>query len=127
MQLRFVSHSCIVIEAPGAVILCDPWLSGEVFNHGWQLAPPPLPLDDGELAAVTHLFISHEHPDHMGNANLFPHATWLLNPREQAYAVTYEGHNGEPPALLSASARGCFFPCSSTSLTTACWEPKVTG
>jgi hypothetical protein len=58
---RGLFHFCIVIEAPGAVILCDPWLSGEVFNQGWQLAPPPLPVD-GELARVTHLFISHEHP-----------------------------------------------------------------
>jgi glyoxylase-like metal-dependent hydrolase (beta-lactamase superfamily II) len=52
---------------------------------------------------VSYLGFSHEHPDHMGNANLFPHATWLLNPREQAYAVKYEGQNGEPPALISAS------------------------
>jgi glyoxylase-like metal-dependent hydrolase (beta-lactamase superfamily II) len=52
---------------------------------------------------VTYIGFSHEHPDHIGNANLFEHATFLLNPREQAYAVKYEGHNGEPPALMSVS------------------------
>jgi L-ascorbate metabolism protein UlaG (beta-lactamase superfamily) len=68
---RGLFHFCIVIEAPGAVILCDPWLSGEVFNHGWRLAPPLLP-DDGELARVRHLFISHEQPDHLHPHRLKP-------------------------------------------------------
>jgi len=39
---------------------------GRVFNNGWGLSPEPS-LDDlkKELADVTHIWISHEHPDHL--------------------------------------------------------------
>jgi glyoxylase-like metal-dependent hydrolase (beta-lactamase superfamily II) len=81
---------------------------GGALPFGWAVHVPMTLTDQFKqlgvrLSDVSYLGFSHEHPDHIGNANLFPHATWLLNPREQAYAVTYEGHNGEPPALLSAS------------------------
>ena len=43
----------------------DPWLAGTAFNDSWGLLPEPPPgLWDAWLPKVTHLFISHEHPDH---------------------------------------------------------------
>jgi glyoxylase-like metal-dependent hydrolase (beta-lactamase superfamily II) len=55
------------------------------------------------FADITYLGFSHEHIDHIGNANAFGRATWLLNQREHAWAVAHDGRNGDPPALLSAS------------------------
>jgi N-acyl homoserine lactone hydrolase len=62
-----------------------------------QLSRLGLSVDD-----ITYLGFSHEHPDHIGNANLFTHATWLLNEREHAYTVARDGHDGQPPAFLPA-------------------------
>jgi N-acyl homoserine lactone hydrolase len=81
---------------------------GGNLPFGWPVHVPITLADQFKqlglrFSDVTYLGFSHEHPDHIGNANLFSQATWLLNPREHAYAVTYEGHNGEPPAPMSAS------------------------
>jgi glyoxylase-like metal-dependent hydrolase (beta-lactamase superfamily II) len=82
---------------------------GGTLPFGWAVHVPMKLADQFKqlglsFGDITYLGFSHEHPDHIGNANLFAHAIWLLNPREQAYAVTHEGHNGKPPALMSASA-----------------------
>ena len=46
------------------MILCDPWLSGPAFNNGWDLLiKTPMDLD-AVMAGVTHIWVSHEHPDH---------------------------------------------------------------
>jgi N-acyl homoserine lactone hydrolase len=76
--------------------------NGGTLPYGWAVHVPMTLADqfkqlDLRFSDVTYIGFSDEHPDHIGNANLFPHAIWLLNPREQAYAVTYEGHNGEHP------------------------------
>src|SRR5438067_7915692 len=65
MQLSMVGHSSVIFREArsGTAILCDPWLSGRVFNNGWAQMPEPV-LVPADLAGVTHLFISHEHPDH---------------------------------------------------------------
>jgi len=39
-------------------------------------------------ADVTFVAFSHLHFDHTGNANLFPGATWIINRRELAYALS---------------------------------------
>jgi N-acyl homoserine lactone hydrolase len=81
---------------------------GGTLPYGWAVHVPTMLAEQFKqlglrFSDITHLGFSHEHPDHIGNANLFQHAIWLLNPREQAYAVKYKGHNGEPPALISAA------------------------
>ena len=67
MNIQVICHSSVLITTANTSILCDPWYFGEVFNHGWQLYPAPEypPLSDAVAASVTHLFISHEHPDHL--------------------------------------------------------------
>lgn len=64
MRITFVGHSSIIIWTEHHGILCDPWLSGRVFNNAWALAPTPV-LDPVSLDRITHLWISHEHPDHL--------------------------------------------------------------
>ena len=46
-------------------LLTDPWYAGNVFNDGWSL------LYENEIKEIidtieniTHIWISHEHPDH---------------------------------------------------------------
>ena len=64
MQVTLINHACVKIAIGDAVILCDPWLSGPAFNNGWDLLiKTPLTLD-AVMAGVTHIWVSHEHPDH---------------------------------------------------------------
>ncbi len=64
MRLTFINHACCRIEAGPVTILTDPWIEGPVFNQGWDLLIPT-PMDfDRIMEGVTHVWISHEHPDH---------------------------------------------------------------
>jgi hypothetical protein len=64
MKVTLINHACVRIAVGDAVILCDPWLSGPAFNNGWDLLIET-PMDiDAVMAGVTHIWVSHEHPDH---------------------------------------------------------------
>lgn len=64
LKVDFIAHACLRIETSHSVVLCDPWFSGSVFNDGWRLEPTPN-LRDIDLTNITHIWISHEHPDHL--------------------------------------------------------------
>lgn len=69
MRIEFVNHSSFVIEAVGVRLLADPWIEGRVFNDGWELlAPTAMRYED--FARITHIWFSHEHPDHFFPPNL---------------------------------------------------------
>lgn len=69
LPVRFINHACVAISPEGEggggeILLTDPWFSGEVFNRSWNL------LIDGDWSLVDwprvrHIWISHEHPDHL--------------------------------------------------------------
>lgn len=61
--VTLVSHASVLIEAGETVIWCDPWLGGKVFADSWALVAPPAAVDKA-MAESTHIWISHEHPDH---------------------------------------------------------------
>jgi hypothetical protein len=64
MQVTLINHACVKIALGDIVVLCDPWIDGPVFNFGWDLLVKT-PMDiDAIMADVTHIWISHEHPDH---------------------------------------------------------------
>lgn len=63
-SVELIAHACILIRVGDLRILCDPWLFGRAFNNGWGLSPKP-EVVDSVLSEVTHLWISHEHPDHL--------------------------------------------------------------
>jgi hypothetical protein len=64
VKLTFVNHACCKLVAGEIGLLFDPWIDGPAFNDGWDLLiPTPLPLD-AIMAGVTHIWLSHEHPDH---------------------------------------------------------------
>jgi hypothetical protein len=64
VKLTFINHACCKLLAGEVGLLFDPWIDGPAFNDGWDLLiPTPLPLD-AIMAGVTHIWLSHEHPDH---------------------------------------------------------------
>ena len=65
-SVKLLSHASVKITVGQTSILTDPWFFGRVFNNGWGLSPEPS-LDDlkKDLADVTQIWISHEHPDHL--------------------------------------------------------------
>lgn len=68
MKIEFVNHASVKIYTSDAVILTDPWYSGSVFDDGWDLLVEG-PADLPELLSdVTHIWVSHEHPDHFSPA-----------------------------------------------------------
>lgn len=64
MRISFVGHASILVNTGPVHLLMDPWSQGEVFNESWTLHPEPV-LSEQDLAGVTHIWISHEHPDHL--------------------------------------------------------------
>ena len=64
-QLEFINHASIVIKGKNISILTDPWFTGGAFNNGWQLLSETAILDaENVLNKISHIWISHEHPDH---------------------------------------------------------------
>ena len=64
MKISFVGHASTLVSAGPIHLLTDPWFRGDVFNESWTLHPEPV-LSEQDLAGVTHIWISHEHPDHL--------------------------------------------------------------
>lgn len=69
MKLQFINHSSFSIQHDGIYLMIDPWLEGRVFNNGWDLITPT-PIGYEEFEKVTHIWFSHEHPDHFFPPNL---------------------------------------------------------
>src|SRR6185295_17035344 len=64
LRITLINHACVKLALGDVVILCDPWLAGPAFNNGWDLLiKTPLEID-AVMAGVTHIWVSHEHPDH---------------------------------------------------------------
>ncbi|HTO55578.1 MAG TPA: MBL fold metallo-hydrolase [Myxococcota bacterium] len=63
MEIRFINHASFVAEHAGTRLICDPWLYGTAFNDGWDLVCRS-PIGAAELADMTYIWYSHEHPDH---------------------------------------------------------------
>jgi UDP-MurNAc hydroxylase len=66
--IEFVNHACVIVDTGSARILCDPWLTGSVFDNGWNLI-----VETGQKLAdldFTHIWFSHEHPDHFSPPTL---------------------------------------------------------
>lgn len=67
--IDWVNHASFVTTVGGVRLLCDPWIEGTSFKDGWELLSPTRFSYD-EFASITHLWISHQHPDHFAPANL---------------------------------------------------------
>lgn len=67
MRIQFINHASVKIITPHVRITSDPWYSGPAFNNGWDLIRA-----DADMTATasdaTHIWLSHEHPDHFSVA-----------------------------------------------------------
>ena len=63
--IEFINHASVIISHGNISILSDPWYKDAVFHNGWRLL---YELPDDKvieiLKRITHIYISHEHPDH---------------------------------------------------------------
>lgn len=62
MKITFLNHASFVIEEENFKLCCDPYLFGSAFNNGWNLLKEE--NHEKQLKNLTHIFYSHEHPDH---------------------------------------------------------------
>lgn len=64
-RIEFINHASVLVSHENVGILSDPWFSGDAFHKGWNLLHE---TPDSEvvklLQRVSHIWISHEHPDH---------------------------------------------------------------
>ena len=69
MKIEWVNHAGFLIQEADIMLLCDPWIEGFVFDNSWALvSPTKFRYDD--FSRVTHIWFSHEHPDHFSPPNL---------------------------------------------------------
>ena len=61
--ITFVNHASVIFSHNTVKLITDPWLFGSAFNNGWELlSKSKFQIDD--FANITHIWFSHEHPDH---------------------------------------------------------------
>tara|TARA_B100001250_G_C19804468_1_gene792622 strand:- start:1317 stop:2516 length:1200 start_codon:yes stop_codon:yes gene_type:complete len=68
-KIKFINHACFQIIRDNHSILVDPWFSGKVFNNSWALLEDT-DIKSLDLSNLTHIFLSHEHPDHLNWSTL---------------------------------------------------------
>lgn len=70
MKLTWVNHASYILEYAGIRLLSDPWIFGSAFDDGWELlCESVFSVDD--FKGITHIWFSHEHPDHFAPPVLF--------------------------------------------------------
>ena len=63
--IEFINHASVLITHNNIGILSDPWYRGPVFHNGWRLIHENKETEIIKiLEKTTHIYISHEHPDH---------------------------------------------------------------
>lgn len=60
-MIRFINHASFMITSGKTALVCDPWIGGTAFDDGWRLVTE---AEHPALEAITHIWYSHEHPDH---------------------------------------------------------------
>nr|AIF18104.1 hypothetical protein [uncultured marine thaumarchaeote KM3_82_A11] len=64
--ITFVNHASVIFSHKNIRLITDPWLFGPAFNNGWELLSPSK-FDINDFDNITHIWFSHEHPDHFSN------------------------------------------------------------
>lgn len=62
-HLELLAHASFVLKAAGAEVLFDPWFTGDAYWGSWRLWPEN-PIEMSTLRSVTHVIVTHPHPDH---------------------------------------------------------------
>lgn len=69
MEIEFVNHASFIIHYKNTKLICDPWLEGPAFDKGWMHVSPTR-FEYESFSSITHIWFSHEHPDHFAPPNL---------------------------------------------------------
>jgi hypothetical protein len=69
MNITFVNHASVIINHNDISLITDPWIEGTAFNNGWSLIEPSK-FSYNDFKTITHIWFSHEHPDHFSPPNL---------------------------------------------------------
>lgn len=69
MTIKWINHAGFLLESGQIKLVCDPWIEGTAFDNGWKLLSPTLFSYD-DFKNVTHIWFSHEHPDHFSPPNI---------------------------------------------------------
>ena len=69
MWMEWVNHASFILESGKMRLICDPWLDGTIFDSAWRLLSPSQ-MRYEEFSSITHIWFSHEHPDHFNPPNL---------------------------------------------------------
>lgn len=69
MLLEWVNNASFILDSGPVRLICDPWLEGTIFNGGWKLLSETR-FRYEEFANITHIWLSHEHPDHFSPLSL---------------------------------------------------------
>jgi glyoxylase-like metal-dependent hydrolase (beta-lactamase superfamily II) len=107
-----VAVPCFVIRHPKGTLLWDTGLGDRLAGKG--------PVDEGPIhmevkrtlaeelktagltsADITYVAFSHFHFDHTGNANAFKDATWIINSKELAFALSTPAPVAMNPETIS--------------------------
>lgn len=63
MKIYNIASSTVLIESNNSKILMDPWiLDGEYYGSWYHF--PKLNVDESFFEGITHIYVSHIHPDH---------------------------------------------------------------
>lgn len=64
-SIQFINHASVIVSDGKTSFLSDPWYTGDAFHKGWNLLHETSSQEIFEmLDGITHIWISHEHPDH---------------------------------------------------------------
>ena len=78
--IQFVNHASVLVSNGNHGILSDPWYEGSVFNNGWDLIVKNNSSDIIEvLDKVSHIWVSHEHPDHFSPSFFLKYKDEIIN------------------------------------------------
>jgi UDP-MurNAc hydroxylase len=76
VRIEWINHASFLVEHGQVRLVCDPWLEGKAFADSWALLSESV-FSTKDFADVTHIWLSHEHPDHFSPDTLRripPHA-----------------------------------------------------
>jgi len=62
-SIKWVNHASFIFQYKNIRLITDPWLFGPAFHNGWSLLSETQ-FEMGDFADITHIWLSHEHPDH---------------------------------------------------------------
>jgi hypothetical protein len=78
VQLTYLAHACLLVEAGGVRLVTDPWLDGPTYLGAWWHFPAPAVR--GRDLGADYVYLTHEHVDHFHEPTLasLPRQTPIL-------------------------------------------------